>query len=119
MEEAMSIARHWQIEEEYKRLSVEEQKKKENDSKMLNDITAYIRENVTLHFTRFADGSPLYSNTPIGYYEIEYSGGAYSIMTPDDEYHKGVYNDLASAMEACIEYHRNALIRAIEEGSKK
>ena len=49
---------------------------------------------------------------------LEYSGGAYSIMTPDDEYHKGVYNDLASAMDACIEHHRNALIRAIEDGSK-
>ena len=85
----------------------------------LNDITAYIRSNVTLHFSRFADGSPLYSNTSIGYYSIEYSGGAYSIMTPDDEYHKGVYTDLASAMDACIEYHRNALIRAIEDGSKK
>ena len=118
MEEAMSIARHWQIEEEYKRLSVEEQKKKENDSKMLNDITAYIRGNVTLHFTRFDDVNSWDSNTSIGGYSIEYSGGAYSIMTPDDEYHKGVYNDLASAMEACIEYHRNALIRAIEDGSK-
>lgn len=85
----------------------------------LNDLTTYIRENVTLHFARFADGSPLYSNTSIGYYSIEYSGGAYSIMTPDDEYHKGVYTDLASAMDACIEHHRNALIRAIEDGSKK
>lgn len=119
MEEAMLIARHWQIEEEYRRLNLEEKKEKEKKSKMLNDIKAYIRENVTLHFSRFDDVNSWDSNTSIGDYSIEYSGGAYSIMTPDDEYYKGVYNDLASAMDACIEYHRNALIRAIEDGSKK
>lgn len=60
-----------------------------------------------------------FTQTEIGYYEIEWSGGAYSIMTPDEDDFKGVYNDLENAMSACIEHHRNALIRAIEEGSKK
>nr|DAT47446.1 MAG TPA: hypothetical protein [Caudoviricetes sp.] len=85
----------------------------------LNDIAEYIRSNVTLHFDRYGHSGAWFTQTEIGYYEIEHSGSAYSIMTPDDEYHKGVYNDLASAMGACIEYHRNALIRAIEEGSKQ
>ena len=119
IEEAMQIARHWQVEDEYKRLSIEDQKEKERRSKLLDDIKSYIRSNVTLHFVRYGHAEEWFTQTEIGYYSIEYSGGAYSIMTPDDEYHKGVYTDLASAMDACIEYHRNALIRAIEDGSKK
>lgn len=85
----------------------------------LNEIAGYIRSNVTLNFVKYDHMEAWFTQTEIGYYSIEYSGGAYSIMTPDDEYHKGVYRDLASAMDACIEHHRNALIRAIEEGSKK
>lgn len=85
----------------------------------LNDIADYIRSNVTLHFDRYGHSGAWFTQTEIGYYEIEYSGGAYSIMTPDEEDFNGVYYDLESAKDACIEYHRNALIRAIEEGSKQ
>ena len=85
----------------------------------LNEIADYIRSNVTLHFDQFADGTHLYSNTSIGCYDIIYTCDRYRIRTPSDTYYKGVHNDLASAMDACIEHHRNALIRAIENGSKK
>lgn len=40
-------------------------------------------------------------------------------MLPDEDDFKGVYYELESAKAACIEHHRNALIRAIEEGSEK
>lgn len=85
----------------------------------LNDITNYIRSNVTLHFVKYDHENTWFTQTEIGYYEVEYSGGSYSIMTPDEEYFRGMYSDLASAMNACIEHHRNALIKAIEDGSKK
>ena len=85
----------------------------------LNDIKDYIQSNVTLHFERYDRNGRYFTQTEIGYYEIECSGGAYSIMTPDEDCFKGVYYDLESAMNACIEYHRNALIKAIEDGSKK
>lgn len=85
----------------------------------LNDIKDYIQSNVTLHFVKYDCAEAWFTQTEIGYYEVEYSGGSYSIMTPDDDNSKGVYSDLASAMDACIEYHRNALIKAIEGGSKK
>ena len=85
----------------------------------LNDIKDYIQSNVTLHFARYDLNGRYFTQTEIGYYEIEWSGGAYSIMTSDEDDFKGVYNDLENAMSACIEHHRNALIRAIEEGSKK
>lgn len=85
----------------------------------LNDISDYIRSNVTLHFERYVHAEEWFTQTEIGYYGIEYSGGAYSIMTPDEECFRGMYSDLASAMDACIEHHRNALIKAIEDGSKK
>lgn len=85
----------------------------------LNDIKDYIQSNVTLHFVRYDHEDLWFTHTETGCYEVEYSGGSYSIMTPDEEYFRGVYSDLASAMDACIEHHRNALIRAIEEGSRK
>lgn len=85
----------------------------------LNDITNYIRSNVTLHFVRYDHANAWFTQTEIGYYEVEYSGGSYSIMTPDEDDFKGVYRDRESAMNACIEHHRNALIKAIEDGSKK
>ena len=85
----------------------------------LNDIADYIRSNVTLHFERYGHAEAWFTQTEIGYYGVEYSGGAYSIMTPDDDDFKGVYSTLESAMNTCIEHHRNALIRAIEDGSKK
>lgn len=85
----------------------------------LNDITNYIRSNVTLHFVKYDHENAWFTQTEIGYYEVEYSGGSYSIMTPDEDNFKGCYSDLASAMNACIEYHRNALIKAIEDGSRK
>lgn len=85
----------------------------------LNDIKDYIQSNVTLHFVKYDHIEGWFTQTEIGYYEVEYSGGSYSIMTPDEEDFRGMYSDLASAKNACIEYHRNALIRAIEEGSKK
>lgn len=84
----------------------------------LNDIKDYIQSNVTLHFARYDKNGSYFTQTEIGYYEIEGSGGSYSIMTPDEDDFKGCYSDLASAMDACIEYHRNALIKAIEDGSK-
>lgn len=85
----------------------------------LNDIADYIRSNVTLHFVKYDHANAWFTQTEIGCYEVEYSGGSYSIMTPDEDYFTGVYYDLESAMSACIEYHRNALIKAIEDGSKK
>lgn len=85
----------------------------------LNDIKDYIQSNVTLHFVKYDCAEAWFTQTEIGYYEVEYSGGSYSIMTPDDEYFKGCYSDLEGAMNACIEHHRNALIKAIEDGSKK
>lgn len=84
----------------------------------INDIKDYIKNNVTLHFARYYHANRWFTQTEIGYYEVEYSGGAYSIMTPDEDDFRGMYSDLASAMDACIEHHRNALIRAIEDGSK-
>ncbi len=84
----------------------------------LNDIKDYIQSNVTLHFAKCNHANSWFTHTEIGYYEVEYSGGAYSIMTPDEVDFIGIYSDLASAMNACIERHRNALIRAIEDGSK-
>lgn len=85
----------------------------------LNDITNYIRSNVTLHFVKYDLTEAWFTQTEIGYYEVEYSGGSYSIMTPDEDDFIGMYRDLESAMNACIEYHRKALIKAIEDGSKK
>ncbi|RKV80366.1 MAG: hypothetical protein D8H91_05075 [Alloprevotella sp.] len=85
----------------------------------LNDIKDYIQSNVTLHFVKYDRTDGWFTQTEIGYYEVEYSGGTYSIMTPEEDYFMGCYSDLASAMDACIEYHRNALIKAIEDGSKK
>ena len=85
----------------------------------LNDIKYYIQNNVTLHFVRYDHAEAWFTQTEIGYYEVEYSGGSYSIMLPDEDDFKGMYSNLESAMNACIEYHRNALIKAIEEGSKK
>ena len=85
----------------------------------LNEVAGYIRSNVTLHFLKYDKAEAWFTQTEIGYYEVGYSGGAYSIMTPDEDDFKGVYSTLESAMSACVEYHRNALIRAIEEGSKK
>lgn len=85
----------------------------------LNDIADYIRSNVTLHFVKYDHANSWFTQTEIGYYEIGYSGGSYSIMTPDEDDFRGCYSDLASAMNACIEHHRNALIKTIEDGSKK
>ena len=85
----------------------------------LNDIKDYIRSSVTLHFVKYDHANAWFTQTEIGCYEVEYSGGYYSIMTPDEDDFKGVYYDLESAKNACIEHHRNALIRAIEDGSKK
>lgn len=85
----------------------------------LNEIKDYIRSNVTLHFVRYDHAEAWFTQTEIGYYEVEYSGGSYSIMTPDEDDFIGMYRDLESAMNACIEYHRNALIKAIEDGSRK
>lgn len=85
----------------------------------LNDIKDYIQSNVTLHFAKYDHANEWFTQTEIGCYEVEYSCGSYSIMLPDEEYFRGMYSDLASAMDACIEHHRNALIRAIEEGSRK
>lgn len=85
----------------------------------LNDIKDYIQSNVTLHFVKYDCAEAWFTQTEIGYYEVEYSGGSYSIMTPDEDDIKGMYSNLASAMDACVEHHRNALIRAIEEGSRK
>lgn len=85
----------------------------------LNDIKDYIQSNVTLHFVKYDCAEAWFTQTEIGYYEVEYSGGSYSIITPDEDYFNGCYSDLASAINACIKHHRNALIRAIEDGSKK
>ena len=85
----------------------------------LNDIKDYIQSNVTLRFVQYHHTDAWFTQTEIGYYEIECSGGAYSIMTPDEDDFKGCYSDLESAINACIEYHRSALIKAIEDGSKK
>lgn len=85
----------------------------------LNDIAGYIRSSVTLHFVKYDHTNAWFTQTEIGYYEVEYSGGSYSIMTPDEDDFIGVYSDLESAKNACIEHHRNALIKAIKDGSKK
>ncbi|WP_456098079.1 hypothetical protein [Porphyromonas sp.] len=85
----------------------------------LNDIKDYIQSNVTLHFVKYDHVNRWFTQTEIGYYEIEHSGGTYSIMKPEEDYFAGCYSDLSSAMNACIEYHRNAIIKAIEDGSKK
>jgi hypothetical protein len=86
----------------------------------LQFVKEYIANCVTLSFSKshYGDGSVLQAHTEIGEYEIEYSGGAYSILTPDEEYPQGVYNDINSAMNACTEHFKNTLVRAIEEGVK-
>ena len=86
----------------------------------LQFVKDYILNCVTLSFSKshYGDGSVLQAHSEIGEYEIEYSGGAYSILTPDEEYPQGVYDDLNSAMDACTEHFKNTLVRAIEEGVK-
>ena len=86
----------------------------------LQFVKDYILNSVTLSFAKshYGDGSVLQAHSEIGEYEIEYSGGAYSILTPDEEYPKGMYDDINSAMDACAEHFKSALIKAIEEGIK-
>ena len=62
----------------------------------LNDIKDYIQSNVTLHFVKYDCAEAWFTQTEIGYYEVEYSGGSYSIMTPDEDDIKGMYSNRAN-----------------------
>lgn len=119
MDEAKMIARYWQIEEEYRRLQIEEQKEKERKAKMLDDIKDHILENVTLHFSCLNNGCLWESDTPIGRYSIRHSDRGYYIMMPDDQYYVGGYNSLENAKERCVDHYKYSLIDAIKEGSKQ
>ncbi|WP_298574691.1 hypothetical protein [uncultured Porphyromonas sp.] len=60
---------------------------------------------VTLTFSKMPDDPIYFAQTPIGYYEIEYIDGGYSLLLPWDECPFGVYNTLDDAMQECVKQH--------------
>lgn len=62
-------------------------------------------EGVTLIFNKMPDDPIYFAQTPIGYYEIEYIDGGYSLLLPWDERPFGVYNTLDDAMKECVKQH--------------
>lgn len=95
------------------------------------DIEEYVSQNVVLVFDKYSEEDTArfctkaiarevyYTQTAIGYYEIEYCGGAWSIMTPEDECPRGVFSYLDDAMKACTNYHRRTLIQALTENEQR
>lgn len=95
------------------------------------EIEEYVNQNVVLVFDKHSEEDILrvdpkgivteiyYTQTAIGYYGIEYSGGAWSIMTPEDEYPRGVFISLDEAMKACTDHHRRTLIQALTENEQR
>lgn len=94
------------------------------------EIEEYVTRNVVLVFEKYSEDAVwvcakciareiYYTQTAIGYYEIEFSGGAWSIMTPEDECPKGVFSSLDVAMKACTYHHRRTLIQALTENEQR
>lgn len=65
----------------------------------------FTHEGVTLTFYKMPDDPIYFAQTPIGYYEIEYIDGGYSLLLPGDERPFGVYNTLDDAMQECVKQH--------------
>lgn len=95
------------------------------------EIEEYVTRNVVLVFDKYPEENTrrartkatareiYHTQTAIGYYEIEYSGGAWSIMTPEDEYPRGVFSSLDEAMKACTDHHRRTLVQALTENEQR
>lgn len=95
------------------------------------EIEEYVNKNVVLVFDKYSEEDAgrfltkaiarevYYTQTAIGYYEIEFSGGDWSIMTPEDEHPRGVFSSLDEAMRACNDHHRRTLIQALTENEQR
>lgn len=95
------------------------------------EIEEYVTQNVVLVFDKYSEEDIgrvctkaiareiYYTQTAIGYYEIDSKGGACSIMTPEDEYPRGVFSSLDEAMKACTDHHRRTLIQALTENEQR
>lgn len=59
----------------------------------------------TLTFSKMPDDPIWFAKTQVGYYEIERSGSAYSVLLPWDEVPNCGFDNLNDAMEECVKQH--------------
>lgn len=68
-------------------------------------VKEFTYNGATLTFSKMPDDPIWFAQTQVGYYEIERSGSAYSVLLPWDEVPNFWFDNLNDAMEECVKQH--------------